>query len=265
MARQSRSTGAGQTLEAVQLVEVAMREYGKVYTAIWASPTFRALSEDGRTLAMYLLTCPHGTIAGVFRLPDGYVCEDLIWDQERVRKGFENLEENGFANRCARSKWVWVRKFLEWNQPENPNQRKAVNKMIEQVPADCSWKQQFMASLSDQDDNHCRTVEEPFLNQEQEQEQEIERGVATRAKRGTRLPNDWSPGPDGIAFAAQHGLTNGKAAIEASKFRDFWTAKAGQGGTKLDWDATWRNWVRRASESLPAKAKHDDDPFRGAR
>lgn len=29
-----------------------------------------------------------------------------------------------------------------------------------------------------------------------------------------------------------------------AKFRDYWTAKPGKAGTKLDWLATWRNWVR---------------------
>ena len=28
------------------------------------------------------------------------------------------------------------------------------------------------------------------------------------------------------------------------KFKDYWVAQAGQKGVKLDWDATWRNWVR---------------------
>lgn len=28
-------------------------------------------------------------------------------------------------------------------------------------------------------------------------------------------------------------------------FRDYWRAKAGKEGVKLDWEATWRNWVRR--------------------
>ena len=27
-------------------------------------------------------------------------------------------------------------------------------------------------------------------------------------------------------------------------FKDYWTAKAGNQGVKLDWTATWRNWVR---------------------
>jgi hypothetical protein len=30
----------------------------------------------------------------------------------------------------------------------------------------------------------------------------------------------------------------------AAKFRDHWAAKPGKAGLKLDWDATFRNWVR---------------------
>lgn len=31
----------------------------------------------------------------------------------------------------------------------------------------------------------------------------------------------------------------------AATFRDYWIAKPGQSGVKTDWEATWRNWVRR--------------------
>lgn len=30
----------------------------------------------------------------------------------------------------------------------------------------------------------------------------------------------------------------------ADSFRDYWVAKPGKDGVKLDWLATWRNWVR---------------------
>lgn len=33
---------------------------------------------------------------------------------------------------------------------------------------------------------------------------------------------------------------------EAAIFRDYWVGKTGQGATKRDWLATWRNWLRRA-------------------
>ena len=158
-----------------------MREYGRVHCAFWTSSDIQALSEDGRLLALYLLSSPHTTIIGAFRLPDGYVCEDLKWEPERVSKGFAELFQKGFANRCGTTKWVWIRKFLQWNQPENPNQWKAAKKMATQIPTGCSWKAEFygiFASLTDFDppvgDNPCGTVVEGFRNQEQEQEQEQE-------------------------------------------------------------------------------------------
>lgn len=40
---------------------------------------------------------------------------------------------------------------------------------------------------------------------------------------------------------------DGRAQTEV--FVDYWRAKAGAGGTKLDWPATWRNWMRRAQEA----------------
>lgn len=111
-----------------------MRDYGKVFCAIWASEDFRSMSEDSRTLALYLLTCQHCTAVGAFRLPDAYAADDLQWSVERVLKGFAELSANGFASRDERSKWVCITKFLDWNPIENPNQAKSAAKMIDQVP-----------------------------------------------------------------------------------------------------------------------------------
>jgi hypothetical protein len=156
-----------------------MRDYGKVHTRFWSSDTIRGLTDDGRLLAMYLMTSPHSTIAGVFRLPDGYVCEDMQWTPERVAQGFAELFAKGFGNRCETSKWVWVTKHLEWNPPENPNQRKSAAKVALSVPDECAWKQEFMRvcgpSLgieTPQKPNPSLTVVKPFPNQEQEQEQD---------------------------------------------------------------------------------------------
>jgi hypothetical protein len=54
--------------------------------------------------------------------------------------------------------------------------------------------------------------------------------------RGTRLPADWQPRD----FLEE--------SYELEKFRDYWASVAGQRGTKLDWDATWRNWVKSSHE-----------------
>lgn len=174
-----------------------MRDYGKVHTSFWTSSTIRALSEDGRYLAIYLLTSPHSNIAGTFRLPDGYVCEDLGWSSQRVSKGFAELFRNGFATRCEATKWVWVIKHLEWNPPENPNQRKSAAKIVGTVPSECAWKLDFMRvsgpslGIDGVDNaNPSATVSKgfpkPFANQEQEQEQDKEPLLGKK-------PNDTDP------------------------------------------------------------------------
>lgn len=151
-----------------------MRDYGKVYATFWSSGTTSNLSDDGKLLALYLMTCGHSTIAGVFRLPDGYVAEDLNWDAARVSKGFSELFEKGFADRCVTTKWVWIRKHLEWNKPENPNQRKSAAKIALSVPEECCWRLDFIGKSHETlgiEWNPSTTLPQPFLNQKQKQEQ----------------------------------------------------------------------------------------------
>ena len=172
-----------------------MREYGKVHSSFWSSQTIRDLSDDGKMLALYLMTSPHTTIAGVFRLPDGYACEDLGWTAGRLAKGFAELFAKGFANRCETTKWVWIVKHLDWNPPENPNQRKAATKIAMSVPAECSWKRAFMRVCGQllgfdagEETNPCETVQQPLLNQEQEQEQEQKKNTSSGKPDRKALP-----------------------------------------------------------------------------
>jgi hypothetical protein len=117
-----------------------MRDYGKIHTSFWSSETLRDLDTDAKLLAAYLLTSPHTTMIGAFRLPDAYACEDLGWTSERLRNGFETLSEAGFSIYCEKTKWVWVVKFMDFNRPENPNQWKAAAKLAAQIPDNVSFK-----------------------------------------------------------------------------------------------------------------------------
>jgi hypothetical protein len=61
--------------------------------------------------------------------------------------------------------------------------------------------------------------------------------------RGTRLPEDWRPSSAAISYAADRGMTPEHIRHEAEKFSNYWRSKTGAGATKVDWDATWRNWI----------------------
>jgi hypothetical protein len=72
---------------------------------------------------------------------------------------------------------------------------------------------------------------------------EVEMDVKN-SNRGTRLPADFVLPEDWIGFCQQYrpDLNPHKVFDE---FKDYWTALPSGKGTKTDWTATWRNWVRR--------------------
>lgn len=62
-------------------------------------------------------------------------------------------------------------------------------------------------------------------------------------RRASRLATDWTL-PDEWAAWAKEQRPDLNIQDVADRFKDFWIAKAGKDGAKLDWQATWRNWVR---------------------
>lgn len=78
-------------------------------------------------------------------------------------------------------------------------------------------------------------------------------GESVAAKRGSRLTAGWMPAQSTIdKIKADYPALDLKAEHEA--FTDYWIAQPGQKGVKLDWDATWRNWMRNtAKRARPSK------------
>ena len=67
--------------------------------------------------------------------------------------------------------------------------------------------------------------------------------IVEKSQRGSRLANDWVL-PNEWEYWANKQRPDLNAMQVADQFKDFWCAKAGKDGVKLDWAATWRNWVR---------------------
>lgn len=247
-----------------------MRDYGKVYSTFWSSETTGQLSDDGKLLALYLMTCSHSTIAGVYRLPDGYVSEDLSWGSERVQQGFDELFRKGFANRCGTTKWVWVCKHLEWNKPENPNQRKSASKIALSVPDACVWKRDFMRDCGEvlaiswePPQNPSGTLSEGLLNQEQKQEQKQDspslRSGEGGAAQASRQPPPASKKREQITLSAYLALckAGGKKPVPDDHFIRRWCEDAGIGAEMLQ--VAWVLFRERYTEGEKAKGKRYKD------
>ena len=70
----------------------------------------------------------------------------------------------------------------------------------------------------------------------------------TRWPSGQRVPTEWIA--DVPALLAARNLPMIDAELEADKFKNYWSAKAGSGATKVDWRATWENWVWKAGDDM---------------
>jgi hypothetical protein len=124
--------------------------------------------------------------------------------------------------------------------------RRAVSQKVK------DWRERKKAEEA-QACNRLQTDYKPVSNpqeQEQEQEQEQDLNTATqaqpashKARRGSRLQVSATIPQDYDDFARKE-----RPDIDPQKvylaFCDYWVAKPGQSGVKLDWLATWRNWVR---------------------
>jgi DNA-binding MarR family transcriptional regulator len=75
-----------------------------------------------------------------------------------------------------------------------------------------------------------------------------------KQQRGSRLPADWNPSDVDFQFCKTErpDLDPEKT---ADRFRDYWISQPGAKGIKLNWPATWRNWVRNETRSASQPPK----------
>lgn len=70
------------------------------------------------------------------------------------------------------------------------------------------------------------------------------------------MPAEWK------TWAAAQGATNAEVEDQAARFADYWRSIPGTKGVKLDWQATWRNWIRSSLErNRPRNAAAGSGPI----
>lgn len=111
-----------------------MSRYVKFFPKLWNNRSIRSLPEDGRNLYLYLWTCPHGNMAGLYYLPLGYAALDLQWTVERVEKALQACEESQLVKYDPLGNLVLVLHYLQYNTLENVNQAKGAVKCLEELP-----------------------------------------------------------------------------------------------------------------------------------
>ena len=80
---------------------------------------------------------------------------------------------------------------------------------------------------------------------------------------GTRIPEGFAATEAHRRFAAENGLPSPDSQLGG--FVDYWRGVPGNRGVKMDWDATFRNWLRRSNQDQNRKGKYAKDGNRAER
>jgi len=108
-----------------------------------------------------------------------------------------------------------------------------------------AWKRFLGAADAD-----SQAVSLPYRRHQIPWNDNREMGMAkSKAKKGTRVPDPF-PITDDLRrwFREKFGWVPRRVAMEEhEQFLDYWRSKSGVAASKLDWPATWRNWMRTAS------------------
>lgn len=185
-----------------------MREYGQVQCAFWQHASENQWSSDAMLLAVYLMTGPHSNGVGAYRLPEGYIQDDLGWVSERVKETLSELLRKGFCERFGTV--IVMPKFLRWNPISNGNVAKARAAEFEAIPSDAAKVSAARALLTYGNHwekgfaNRLETLSKGYANQNPTQpnpEPTQPERESTTVDLSPAAPDDTHPPPDDDAGA----------------------------------------------------------------
>lgn len=118
-----------------------MARYYPISPLFWSDSKVRAWGPEEKMLALYLLTCEHRNLEGLYRLPVPYIEADLAWDRVYLTDAMDRLETDGFLAYDEESQVILIRKALKYHQPQSEKQIQGAVNALQQVPDTHLWSE----------------------------------------------------------------------------------------------------------------------------
>ncbi|EXD66496.1 hypothetical protein J478_2830 [Acinetobacter baumannii 58452] len=188
-----------------------MRDYGKVSPHFWTGSTGKKLREcpDSIVVAMYLMTCPHANMLGLYYMPLLYVAHETGLGLEGAKKGLKWACDAGFCSYDEVSEMVWVHEMARFQVAESlkptDNRCKGIQKDYDSLPANpflSSFYEKYATAFCMTNRREGKGTlslsnlapSKPLVSQEQEQEQEQDKSLSQAPAQNFKEPDDsWKP------------------------------------------------------------------------
>lgn len=245
-----------------------MRDYGKVSPQFWIGKTGKALRRQGphtQLVALYLMTCPHANMLGLYYVPKMYIAHETGLGLEAAERGLAGCVEAGFCEYDEASEMVWVGEMAKYQIAETLKEKdlrcKGVQNEYDSLPENPyldTFRDRYGAAFCMTPPPKSTASSEaplqPLASQEQEQEHEQEQEQEldqkrdsapaapkkSRAPSKTCLPADFAISERVRNWAAQKGHGNLDLHLE-----NFVSAAKRRGYTYADWDEALMEAIRK--------------------
>ena len=108
--------------------------YQKIDVKIWRDEKFINLSEDAKSLFLYILTSPHSNSLGLYVLPKGYIIEDMKWSPKRLDKPLMELLDKQLIQYDEAVRMVFIKNQLKHRPLVNPRQVIGAANILKALP-----------------------------------------------------------------------------------------------------------------------------------
>lgn len=108
--------------------------YSKIHDSTWGSLKRKGLSASAKLLFVYLFSCSHHNIIGLYKLPLEYAASDLGEPLAKVKATVAELSRNGLITYDETVEVLLVNGYLEHNTLPNTNAVKAAVSKLKEVP-----------------------------------------------------------------------------------------------------------------------------------
>lgn len=111
-----------------------MARYYPVSPLYWSDSVVCGWPDGAKLMALYLLTCPHRNLEGLYRLPTAYIEADLGWPTPDVQNMLSHVVSSGFAKYDRLASVVFLPKALKYHSPSTAPQIQGALNALQAVP-----------------------------------------------------------------------------------------------------------------------------------
>lgn len=208
-----------------------------INTRFWDDGYIVTLDPIEKLLFIYFITNPLTEICGAYEIPLRRIAYDTGIDRDMVLKILGRFAD---ADKIIyRDEWIFICNFIK-HQTDSAKINTGIAKLVKCCP---DWiKDRVSISYGYRIDMPSHSIEIE-LNRDRDESvfSETQALPPEKEKRGTRINANFKPDEDMRKWADAKFPTYDVDG-ETEKFVNYWLGASGRNASKLDWNATWRNW-----------------------